>query len=72
MDHILSLRETTDTMSSSSQINQSIKPAVQAVSTDLSADPYIDAESPFEAATFAAASWRLKLDQLKCLFVCLL
>jgi hypothetical protein len=52
-------------MSSSSQINQSIKPAVQAVSTDPSAGPYIDAESPFEAATFAAASWRLKLDQLK-------
>jgi hypothetical protein len=52
-------------MLSSSQINQSIKPAVQAVSTDPSADPYVYAESPFEAETFAAACWRLKLDQLK-------
>jgi hypothetical protein len=51
-------------MSFSSQINQSIKPAVQAVSTDQSADPQVYAESPFEAATFAAASRRLKLDKL--------
>jgi hypothetical protein len=65
MAQILSLRAKTDTMPSSSQINQSIKPAVQAVSTDLSAYPQVYAESPFEAATFAAASWRLKLDQLK-------
>jgi hypothetical protein len=65
MDQILSLRETTDTMPFSSQISQSIKPAVQAVSTGPPADPQVYAESPFEAAAFAAASWRLKLDQLK-------
>jgi hypothetical protein len=53
-------------MSSFSPINQSIKTVVQEGRFHGPiADPQVNAESLFESAKFAAASWRPMLDQLK-------